>query len=96
MIQKSEDEQFFEEFSIKDVSEEVLHGDDVDIIENWSIEDRNRMDNILNGMTDWINKYADLFDDPLASEIVQNEVAEVPTERPQLKEASILDEKIFL
>ena len=35
--------------------------------EKWNAEDKERMANLLEGMTEWINKYASVLDDPEAA-----------------------------
>jgi len=52
--------------------------------EKWSEEDKERMSNLLEGMTEWINKYASVLDDPdaaIPTVIKQAPIEELPEEQ---------------
>lgn len=55
-----------DEFTLDEVNN-VFAGENAEEIEElWSQEDRERMDNLLHDLTAWINRNADVYDDPLA------------------------------
>ena len=56
-----------DDYSVKEVTEIFKEKNSSLKTEKWNPEDKERMANLLEGMTEWINKYASVLDDPEAA-----------------------------
>ena len=63
----SPDDDDEDDYSVKEVTEIFKEKNSSLKTEKWNPEDKERMANLLEGMTEWINKYASVLDDPEAA-----------------------------